>query len=179
MKKKLWILVIIALVGGTVYWAIDNTQYKSSISSTSTEQEATYADATGSEMNAEYIMSSTNKLRVRERLNRLKTSNLLTESACLKLDDMVAKDYWAHDAPDGTEPWTFFNKVGYRYRSAGENLAYGQKTVEGLMEDWMNSPTHRDNLLASKWDEQGVCTKFVHFQGKDVWLTVHHFGVRN
>ena len=137
---------------------------------------ATYTDDTATSNN---IMGATNVERAKNGLQSLATNEKLNKSACLKLDDMVRDNYWAHINPNGTTPWDFFKKVGYTYKGAGENLAYGQATTSELITAWLNSPTHKKNMLNSKWTEQGVCTKFVKgYLNKDVQLTVHHFGVQ-
>lgn len=178
--KKLFIPLIIILAGILVYAGINSSATDiEHINSARSEETPSYAAVEGSLMASEHIMAATNTIRSKQGLNRLKTSQLLIESACNKLDHMVQNNYWSHDAPDGTTPWTFIDKAGYQYKAAGENLAYGQKTTEQLMQNWMDSPTHRENIEDSKWDEQGVCTKYVRFQGSDTWLTVHHFGVRS
>lgn len=100
----------------------------------------------------------------------------LDTSACLKADDMLAKDYWSHEAPDGTTPWHFFDLAHYDFSAAGENLAYDYMTDAALVEAWMNSPTHRDNILGD-FNEQGLCVRVGDFQGKrGTALVVSHFG---
>ena len=64
---------------------------------------------------------------------------------------MIAKNYWAHNAPDGASPWSFFKNVGYRYLYAGENLARDFGDSASVVNAWMNSPTHRDNLLSGRY----------------------------
>jgi uncharacterized protein YkwD len=71
---------------------------------------------------------------------------LLDRSAQDKCTDMITKDYWAHNAPDGSTPWHFISKYNV-YKLAGENLAYGQKNSQRVVSSWMNSPDHRSNIL--------------------------------
>jgi len=80
-------------------------------------------------------------------LKPLYLSKALNQSAQLKADDMHDKGYWAHDAPDGTEPWHYFKQVGYDYRNAGENLAKCYYTPETAVEAWWNSPVHKKVML--------------------------------
>ena len=82
-------------------------------------------------------------------------SKRLNESALAKCNDMIAKNYWDHVSPDGTEPWAFFNKVGYSYHYAGENLVwiYGDTLA---MEKLMASPTHAENILKPEYKEVGI-----------------------
>lgn len=137
-----------------------------------------YAKADGDALTPNNIMFETNAYRASQNLPKLATSELLNKAACLKLDDMVANNYWSHDKPDGTTPWTFIEAAGYNYTAAGENLAFGQLTTTQVMNDWINSPKHKENLVNTHWKEQGVCVKFVQFQEREVFLMVHHFGAK-
>src|SRR3989344_4378962 len=69
------------------------------------------------------IISLTNQKRREAEVGALVYNSQLAQAARLKGEHMLAFDYWAHVAPDGTEPWKFFTDVGYKYRYAGENLA--------------------------------------------------------
>lgn len=111
----------------------------------------------------------TNEQREANDLPTLATSELLRQSACHKAADMVKHDYFAHVAPDGTEPWHYFREAGYTYRFAGENLARNFTDEAALVQAWMESPTHRDNVLGD-FEEQGICS----VEG----VTVQHLGVR-
>ena len=69
------------------------------------------------------VVRLTNEKRAAAGLSALSLNQELSAAAYTKGQDMIAKDYWAHIAPDGTEPWKFFKDFGYKYRYAGENLA--------------------------------------------------------
>ncbi len=110
-------------------------------------------------------------------LQPLATNALLEQSACLKAQDMVTKNYWSHVSPDGTQPWYYFELSGYRYDRAGENQLYGFKSSEEAVQGWMHSPKHKANLLGD-YAESGLCIlEHVTFQGQnDVTVVVQHFG---
>lgn len=118
-----------------------------------------------------------NDEREKAGLARLTTSEQLRQSACLKLNYMITHDYWNHIAPDGTQPWFFFEQVGYYAISRGENQAYGQLSEVELVNNWMDSPSHKDNII-DNFTEHGVCTAWTKFQDKEATVTVHHFGLR-
>ena len=59
-------------------------------------------------------------------------------------------------APDGTQPWVWVSRRGYRYRTVGENLAVGYGTADRVVRGWMNSPGHRANILQHGFDEVGI-----------------------
>ena len=80
---------------------------------------------------------------------------------------MVQRDYWSHNAPDGTTPWSFVESNGYEYQAAGENLAFGFMNSQQVITGWMNSPEHRANVLNRNYQEIGIgITESLNFQGK-------------
>lgn len=103
--------------------------------------------AYSTEMSQSNLLSGTNASRSANGLGPLTLNNQLSTSAQMKAQDMADKNYWAHVAPDGTQPWYFFERAGYAYIRAGENLAYGFNTSQGAVDGWMNSPSHRANIL--------------------------------
>ena len=109
-----------------------------------------------SNISPEEVISLTNKERAQAGLPTLNTDSKLTEAALSKGAYMLAKNYWAHTAPDGTEPWKFILDSGYKYRFAGENLARDFATPEAVVTAWMASQTHKDNLLSTKYQDIGI-----------------------
>lgn len=72
------------------------------------------------------------------------------------MHDMEDLGYWAHESPDGRAPFVWLRPRGYVYSNAGENLASGFETSEVLVESWMESPGHRDNILSPMYMDCGV-----------------------
>lgn len=107
------------------------------------------------EMSISQLLSATNAQRAQNGVAPLTINNKLNSAAQSKATDMVARNYWAHNTPDGQEPWVFFDAAGYKYHKAGENLAYGFSTSDAAVIGWMNSQSHRDNLLDSAFTEVG------------------------
>lgn len=101
------------------------------------------------------LLTATNTQRANNGAPSLSANALLTSAAQAKANDMVARNYWAHVTPDGKQPWWFITNAGYSYISAGENLAYGFMTSGDTVTGWMNSPTHRENLLSKNFTEAG------------------------
>jgi uncharacterized protein YkwD len=114
---------------------------------------ATLAYAT--EMSISGLLSGTNTQRNNNGQASLTINSKLNASAQAKANDMVARNYWSHNTPDGQEPWVFMDAAGYVYTKAGENLAYGFSTSSATIIGWMNSPSHRANLLDSSFTEVG------------------------
>lgn len=122
------------------------------------------------------LITETNEERTHANLSVLQKNELLMRSAQLKANDMAAKGYFAHDSPDGRDPWFWFKQVGYDYRFAGENLAVNFVESRDITDAWMHSPTHRDNLLNGKYSEVGIATALGKYKGKDAIFVVQHFG---
>ncbi len=129
-----------------------------------------------SEITATKVLYLTNQERAKKGLPELKLNSVLSASAQAKAADMFAKNYWAHNAPDGTNPWFFFKQAGYQYQVAGENLAKDFYDTESMVTAWMKSPTHRDNILHTKYQEIGIAVVNGRLSGMDTTLVVQHFG---
>lgn len=129
-----------------------------------------------SEISAQKVLNQTNEQRLKNNLPALNYSDVLSKSAQAKAEHMFANNYWAHNAPDGTNPWYFFKMVGYEYQVAGENLAKDFYDTDTMMGAWMNSPTHRDNILNSKYKEIGIGVVNGTLSGIKTTLVVQHFG---
>lgn len=126
----------------------------------------------------EKVVELTNKEREKAGLPALEFNSTLSNAAKKKAEDMFAKDYWAHNAPDGTQPWKFFSDAGYEYRYAGENLARDFSTAEEAVKAWMESPTHRDNMLSRRYKEIGIAVVDGDLKGVETTLIVQHFGTQ-
>jgi hypothetical protein len=129
-----------------------------------------------SNITAQELVQLTNIQRQENGLSQLNLNSTLSQSAQLKGADMLAKNYWAHTAPDGRTPWSFFTQAGYSYAYAGENLARDFMDPGSVVNAWMNSPTHRDNILSGRFNEIGIAVVHGTFQGQDTTLIVQHFG---
>lgn len=101
------------------------------------------------------LLNLTNDERADNQREPLKMSKDLNEAAQAKAQDMVKKNYWSHTAPNGESPWTFVADAGYTYQKAGENLAYGFVTSDQVVSGWMNSSSHRANVLDKNYQDVG------------------------
>lgn len=125
------------------------------------------------------LLKYTNQARQENGLPALSLNQSLITAASAKADDMFAKNYWAHFAPDGTSPWYFIKNAGYNYLFAGENLAEGFTDSKSIVDAWMNSPSHRENLLSDKYKDIGFAIEEGNLQGHDVVLVVQMFGAQD
>jgi len=129
-----------------------------------------------SQITPEKIIELTNQERTGLGLEKLRTNSLLNEAAQRKAADMFTFDYWSHNSPTGKDPWSFFKEVGYNYYYAGENLARDFASAEGVVAAWMASPTHKDNLINSRYQEIGVAVVEGQLGGLQTTLVVQLFG---
>ena len=101
------------------------------------------------------LLDATNNQRLANGGSALALNNELSQAAQAKAYDMAAHDYWSHTSPDGSAPWMFITNAGYEYKKAGENLAYGFVTSTDVVNGWMNSPSHKQNLLDGNYKDVG------------------------
>jgi hypothetical protein len=129
-----------------------------------------------SEITYQKVLDQTNNERKKAGLEPLQYNSVLAESAKKKAEDMFKNNYWAHNSPDGKTPWTFFDAVGYKYSVAGENLAKDFYDTDSLIKAWMNSPTHKANIIHAKYKEIGIAVVNGTLGGIKTTLVVQHFG---
>jgi hypothetical protein len=106
----------------------------------------------------------------------LSRSATLDAAAKMKAQHMAKNGYFAHFAPDGTSPWHWFDEAGYVYAHAGENLAIHFTDSGEVVDAWMNSPKHRENIVNGVYTEIGVGTAKGKFDGYDTVYVVQLFG---
>jgi len=122
------------------------------------------------------LLADTNKEREAQNLGDLKLNDQLSQAAFLKAQDMFANNYWAHTSPSGVEPWKWFGDVSYNYSVAGENLAKNYPTADATVEAWMNSESHRANILNGKYVDVGFAVVDGTLEGRATTLVVAHYG---
>lgn len=102
------------------------------------------------------VIRLVNVERSKRGLPALKANWELARVARYKSQDMINKNYFSHTSPTYGSPFAMMESFGIRYTSAGENIAYGQQTPQEVMNAWMNSTGHRNNILSSSFSEIGV-----------------------
>lgn len=124
------------------------------------------------------IVRLTNVERQANGEDPVKLDEALSAAAARKAADMIARGYWAHISPSGAQPWVFITDAGYQYRYAGENLARDFADPVAIVKAWMDSPTHRENLLNAKYQDIGVAVIDGKLGDRDTTLVVQMFGTR-
>ncbi|EZP77917.1 hypothetical protein H839_04244 [Parageobacillus genomosp. 1] len=102
------------------------------------------------------VVRLTNEQRAKYGLPPLKIDWQLARVARYKSADMRDKNYFQHNSPTYGSPFTMMRNFGIQYRTAGENIAAGQRTPQEVVNAWMNSPGHRANILNKNFTHIGV-----------------------
>lgn len=102
------------------------------------------------------VVRLVNKERTQRGLKALTYDWQLSRVARYKSQDMSDNNYFSHTSPTYGSPFEMMKKFGITYRSAGENIAKGQRTPEEVVNAWMNSSGHRANILSTSFTKIGV-----------------------
>ena len=102
------------------------------------------------------VLELVNIERTKRGLSALTLDSKLSSVATTKSQDMINKNYFDHTSPTYGSPFDMMKKFGISYRTAGENIAKGQRTPQEVMNAWMNSSGHRANILNANFTKLGV-----------------------
>lgn len=102
------------------------------------------------------VVNLVNKERKANGLSALSSDSQLAKLAQLKAEDMAKNGYFSHTSPTYGSAFDMMKTYGVSYKTAGENIAKGQKTAASVMDGWMNSSGHRANILKSDYTKIGV-----------------------
>ena len=97
-----------------------------------------------------------NKYREENGMTTLRPISSLQKIAKLKAEDLVNNNYFAHNSPTLGTPFELMKSQGVEYKIAGENLA-GNVTAKKAVDAWINSKSHRENILEEKFNYTGIC----------------------
>ncbi|MBI6864797.1 CAP domain-containing protein [Lysinibacillus fusiformis] len=113
---------------------------------------------TTSDVNAfeQEVVKLTNAERTKAGLSPLQTDDKLMAAAREKSQDMQSNNYFSHTSPTFGSPFDRMKALGITYKSAGENIAQGQRSPQEVVQAWMDSPGHRANILNGKFTHIGV-----------------------
>lgn len=114
---------------------------------------ANYA-STEIESYARQVAAIVNSERAANGLSPLKYSDQLSEAALVRAAEIQSS--FSHTRPNGTSCFTAIKEAGISYTTAGENIAYGQRSPEEVMNSWMNSSGHRANILGQNYEYIGI-----------------------
>jgi len=123
------------------------------------------------------IINRVNLIRSAEGLSILNKDNRLMSSALNKATDMDLNNYFDHAGLNDLRMFYWINGTGYSYDFAGENLAKGFTSIDKLMNAWVSSSTHYQNIINPKFKDIGVGIVQGVLNGKETVFVVQHFGL--
>lgn len=131
----------------------------------------------GVKINQTQIIYWTNIERNKMSLPQLAENNALDAIAMARVDDMFAKGYFEHTSPSGDSASLEADRLGYKYIVIGENIALGNfESTRALLDAWMASEGHKENILNNNYTEIGVSAKEALYKGSKVWISAQIFG---
>ncbi|MEM1311961.1 MAG: CAP domain-containing protein [Patescibacteria group bacterium] len=171
-SKKYWIVLVtlttsIAAVSVFSYLLVASSQQKN--------------QAFANSYTREQIITAVNSRRIDSNLKPLIQNSKLNRSAQAKSDDMINSNpsYFSHISPTNKKWSDFIIESGYDYKTAGENLANGYDSVNIMVDSWMQSPSHKENILNSGVEDTGVGISYGKLDQKPTIFVTQHFGNLN
>lgn len=139
-----------------------------------------YPGVLGVSTNIDYkeVIRLTNIEREKHGMSPVVENEKLNLAASKKAVNMFEENYWAHYSPSGKDPWGFIQGEGYKFIYAGENLARNFYTAQEVVDAWMASPTHRENLLSPRYKDIGIAVSQGLLKGQTTVLVVQEFGTQ-
>ncbi|UQZ82942.1 Cysteine-rich secretory protein family protein [Paenibacillus konkukensis] len=105
---------------------------------------------------AAQVINLVNQERAKAGLSALTEDSSLSNMALVKAKDMYTNNYFDHNSPTYGSPFDMMKQFGISYSYAGENIAKGQRDPQEVMNSWMNSQGHRENILSPNYTKIGV-----------------------
>lgn len=121
------------------------------------------------------LVNMLNQTRQSLGLGVLQENEDLDNAAMLKARDMIKNEYFSHTSPSGTTPWHWFYEAGYNYKYAGENLAIGFYDSSEVFKAWLDSSSHKENMVNPSYSEVGTAV-LSGFGENDAIIVVQLFG---
>lgn len=116
------------------------------------------------------VLELVNEERTKAGLNTVTLDSSATAAAMVRAQEIVTN--FSHTRPNGSSFTTALKEQGVSYRQAGENIAWGQRTPEQVMEGWMNSSGHRANILNPSFTRIGV--GYYQARGSNYWTQLFY-----
>lgn len=163
LLRRPWLLFFLALTLGTEGFLVANLVAR--------QTDQTFLAAV---VPAE-VIALTNTEREVNNVGDVTPNTLLDAAAQAKADDMAKLGYFSHTGPDGKTPWQWIAESGYRYQYAGENLAVRFIDSQDVVNAWMQSPSHRANMVKAVYTDIGVGVAQGLFEGAPATYVVQYF----
>ena len=122
------------------------------------------------------ILELVNQEREKVEIEGLNENDKLNESSALKVEDMVKGEYFSHHGPNGEDLKHYIDAAGYKYILAGENLAVGFYDPQDIIDAWVASPSHYENIVENQYEDTGLSVQAGVYKGKQTFYVANHFG---
>ncbi len=163
LLRRPWLLFFLALTLGTEGFLVSNLVARQ------TDQNFLAAVVPAE------VIALTNTEREANDAGDVSENDLLQRAAQAKAQDMAANGYFSHVGPDGKTPWKWISDSGYKYQYAGENLAVRFIDSKDVVNAWMQSPTHRENIVKPVYTEIGIGVAQGMYEGEPATYVVQYF----
>lgn len=130
------------------------------------------------EANAKELIDITNKYRASLNLGELTPNARLTQAAVNKAQSLLTNQYFAHTSPEGKKFSQWIKEVGYKYFYVGENLAIDFNNNQDIFQAWLDSPTHKENIIKPQYQEIGIAVLEGKYKNRQTTVVVQLFGSR-
>lgn len=128
------------------------------------------------EITTQAVFQMTNQARIEAGLPSLSSNSKLNAAAQAKAQHMLELQYFNHYGPNGETPWQWIKGQGYLYTWAGENLAMNFSESRSVVDAWMESQKHRENILNEQYQDIGLAAVTGKLQGRQTTILVQMFG---
>lgn len=176
-KTSLVVILLATIMAMITAWAITRiptTQLKTEVEPTPTPTVAPTLEPI--QLSQDKLYSLINAFRKEQNLPQLLRHPALENSAYAKNQDMIENQYWRHQDRESLESWYLIEQSGYHYQTAGENLAFAARSEWQVLDDWLNSPTHRAQLEKPEYRHMGLaidCETYAKLAGGGCLVTLH------
>lgn len=130
------------------------------------------------EANAKELIEMTNSYRANLNLNELIPNARLTQAAVNKAQNLLAEQYFSHTSPTGKKFSQWIKEVNYKYFYVGENLAIDFSNNQAIFQAWLDSPSHKENIIKPQYQEIGIAVLEGKYKNKPTAVVVQLFGSR-
>ncbi|MHB1347967.1 MAG: CAP domain-containing protein [Candidatus Humimicrobiaceae bacterium] len=166
MRKNLLAIIIIAVLSSVLF--ITTTAFSTQgidvlgtqITASNTQSAEVLPKAAEMDDYENAIAAMINNIREQNGVNAIAADGTLNEVAEIRSSDLINRNYFSHYTPEGDNVFDVMRGMGVSFRYAGENLAQSAPasagTVDGFLNAWLNSPTHRANILRAQYKKIGV-----------------------
>lgn len=135
------------------------------------------SQAGASGVQADEIINLTNEARRQNDLPSLASNHLLAKAAQAKAKAILKSQYFSHDQPAMNKKFAdWVKEEDYRYLVVGENLAMGFGSSSAVVEAWLKSPSHRDNILKKEYQDIGLAVAKGKINGQNAYVVVQYLG---